>query len=66
MSRVSVLDTLIIMGTATAVVCGVALTYATVAEKARLLLKSELAQKGLNIVAGSVMMGTGIFLMTKP
>jgi len=66
MSRVSIIDAIIIMVIATLVVSGVALTYAYMADKARLLFKSDRAKKGIDIVAGSVMIGTGLFLMAKP
>jgi threonine/homoserine/homoserine lactone efflux protein len=65
LSRISIIDTLIIMISATIVVSGASLTYAYMVDKARLLLKSDRAKKGINIIAGSVMMGTGIFLMAK-
>ena len=65
MSSISIIDTIIIMIIATIVVSGVAFTYAYMATKARLLFNSNKAKKRIDIAAGSVMISTGMFLMTK-
>jgi threonine/homoserine/homoserine lactone efflux protein len=65
MSHISILDTLIIMAISTLIVSGVDMIYAYMADKARLLLNSDKTKKIIDIVAGSIMIGTGIFLMAK-
>lgn len=63
MSSVSIFDTSMIMVIATIAVGGAKLCYAYMADKTRLLFKNSRAKKGMNITAGSVMIGTGIFLV---
>lgn len=53
------------MAIATIAVGGVKLAYAYMADKARLLFKSSRAKKGINIIAGTVMIGTTILLLAK-
>lgn len=65
LSNVSILDTGIIMVVATIAVGGAKVGYAYMAHKARFLFKSARAKKAMNITAGSVMIGTGIFLVAK-
>lgn len=65
LSSVSIIDASIIMVIATIAVGGVKLGYAYMADKARLLFESSRAKKGMNITAGSVMIGTGVFLVAK-
>ena len=65
LSSVSIFDTSIIMVIAAIAVGGVKLGYAYMADKARLLFKSSRVKKVMNITAGSVMIGTGIFLVVK-
>lgn len=65
LSSVSISDISIIMVVATVAVGGVKLSYAYVADKTKLLFKNSRAKKGMNIMAGSVMIGTGIILVAK-
>jgi threonine/homoserine/homoserine lactone efflux protein len=65
LSTISIFDTGIIMVTAILVVGWAKLTYAYMADKARLLFISSKVQKRMNITAGSVMICTGIFLVVK-
>ena len=62
-SNVSVFDISIIMVTTTIAVGGSKLGYAYMADQARFLFKSSRAKRGMNITAGTVMIGTGIFLV---
>ena len=62
-SNVPVCDISIIMGTTTIAVGGSKLGYAYMADRARFLFKSSRAKRGMNITAGTVMIGTGIFLV---
>ncbi len=63
LSSVSVVDTGIIMAIAALAVGGVKLGYAYMADQARFLFQSSQAKRAMNMTAGSVMIGTGIFLM---
>ncbi len=64
LSRMSYFDvSIIIIIAAVAIVCA-KLSYAYMAVRASLLLKNSSAMKKINIAAGSVMIGTGIFLVT--
>ena len=65
MSSVSVFDAGIIMIVATIAVGGAKLVYAYMADKSRLFFEKSWAKKGMNITAGSVMIGTAIFLVVK-
>ncbi len=65
LKNVSILDTCIIMAIATIAVGGVKLGYAYMADKARLIFQSSRAKKIINIIAGTVMIGTGILLLVK-
>jgi threonine/homoserine/homoserine lactone efflux protein len=65
LTQVSVLDTLIIITIATLSVGGVKLTYALMADRARLLINAK-RRKVMNAIAGCVMMTVGIFLFVKP
>ncbi|WP_017327666.1 LysE family translocator [Synechococcus sp. PCC 7336] len=65
LSSVSILDTGIIMVIAAIAVGGAKLGYAYMSDKSRLLLTSPRTKKGMNVTAGSVMIGTGVFLVTK-
>lgn len=65
LSNISIIDTGIIMVVATVSVGGAKLIYAYTADKSRLLLRSPRAKKGINIMAGSVMISTAIFLVAK-
>ncbi|OQY46072.1 MAG: hypothetical protein DRR08_29785 [Candidatus Parabeggiatoa sp. nov. 2] len=64
-SNVSIFDTCIIMLIATLAVGGAKLGYAYMANKSRLLFESAKAKKAMNLTAGTVMIGTGIFLLVK-
>ncbi|MFP5269227.1 MAG: LysE family translocator [Coleofasciculus sp.] len=63
-SKLSYLDTSIIIGITTVAVGGVKLGYAFMADKARLLMSSKI-RKGINTAAGCVMIAVGVFLVTK-
>ena len=65
LKQISITDTVTIMAIATITVGGVKVGYAYLAKKTQLLLKSPKAQKRINLIAGSVMIVTGIFLITK-
>ena len=65
LSAISYFDTSIIMLIAIAAVGGVKLVYAFMADRAGLLF-SPTAYRGLNIAAGSVVIGVGVFLVAKP
>ncbi|AFZ35301.1 Lysine exporter protein (LYSE/YGGA) [Stanieria cyanosphaera PCC 7437] len=65
LSQVSYFDTGIIIGITIVAVGGVKLGYAFMADRARLLISSK-TRKIMNLVAGSVMIAVGLFLITKP
>ncbi len=65
LSAISYFDTSIIILIAIAAVGGVKLVYAFMADRAGLLF-SPTAYRGLNIAAGSVVIGVGVFLVAKP
>lgn len=65
LSTVSIFDTIIILLIAILTVGGVKLGYAFMADRASLLFKNAMANKGINIVAGSVMIAVGVFLLAK-
>jgi len=62
---ISVFDTGIIIIIAIVAVGGAKLVYAYMADRAGLLLKNSRASKGINIAAGSVMIGVGVFLIAR-
>jgi threonine/homoserine/homoserine lactone efflux protein len=64
LSKISYLDTGIIIAITTVAVGGVKLGYAFMADRARLLITSQ-TRKGINIAAGCVMIAVGVFLVTK-
>ncbi|HBE91337.1 MAG TPA: hypothetical protein DDW55_02000 [Gammaproteobacteria bacterium] len=66
LSAISIIDTSVIMLTASVALVGAKLGYAYMADKSRLLFKSPRAKKIMDITAGSVMMGTGIFILVQP
>ena len=63
-SKISYWDTLIIITITTVAVGGVKLGYAFLADKARFFISSKV-RKRINIAAGCVMIGVGVFLLTK-
>jgi threonine/homoserine/homoserine lactone efflux protein len=63
LSAITFVDTVIIILVATIAICVPKLSYAFMADRASMLLKSSKAIKALNIVAGSIMIGVGIFLI---
>lgn len=63
-SKISYLDTLIIIVITIVSVGGVKLGYAFMADRAKLLMSSKI-RKGMNIAAGCVMIAVGVFLVTK-
>jgi threonine/homoserine/homoserine lactone efflux protein len=65
MSKISFMDTGIIIAIAIVAVGGVKLVYALIASRSRVLMRSSLSQR-LNFLAGCVMTAVGIFLVFKP
>ena len=65
LSKVSIVDTSIIMVIATMAIGGAKLGYAYMADRARFLWQSSRAQQGMRITAAIIMIGTGIFLIAK-
>jgi threonine/homoserine/homoserine lactone efflux protein len=63
-SKISYWDTLIIITITIVAVGGVKLGYAFLADKARFFISSKV-RKRINIAAGCVMIGVGVFLLTK-
>lgn len=64
LSQVSYVDTLIIMAITVVAVGGVKLGYAFMADRARVLVSPKI-RKGINTVAGCVMIAVGVFLLVK-
>ncbi len=64
-SKISVVDTLIIMTITIVAVGGVKIGYALMAHRARLLFSSKI-KKRINLAAGCVMVAVGVFLVIKP
>jgi threonine/homoserine/homoserine lactone efflux protein len=64
LSKISYFDTIIIITIATVSVGSVKLGYAFMADKARLMISSKI-RKGINTIAGCVMIAVGIFLIAK-
>ena len=65
MPSASILDLSIILLMAMIAVTGVKLGYAFMAEKARLLFQSSRAKKRINVTAGAVLIGIGLFLAAR-
>ncbi|WP_437674447.1 LysE family translocator [Sorangium sp. So ce131] len=65
MSRVSLADTALVMSIATVVVGGVKIGYAYAAERAAVFFENARARRRMNIAAGAVMIGTGIYLLLR-
>ncbi len=63
LSRITYVDTGIIMVTAIVAVGGVKLGYALMANRARQFINNPVAIKRINIAAGAVLIGVGIFLV---
>ncbi|WP_437600050.1 LysE family translocator [Sorangium sp. So ce590] len=63
LSRVSLADTAILMSIATGVVGGVKLGYAYAAERATSFFENTTARRRLNMAAGTVMLGTGVYVL---
>ncbi len=63
LSRVSLADTAILMSIATGVVGGVKLGYAYAAERATSFFENSTARRRLNMAAGTVMLGTGVYVL---
>uniref|UniRef100_UPI0025B40F2F LysE family translocator n=1 Tax=Trichocoleus desertorum TaxID=1481672 RepID=UPI0025B40F2F len=64
LSQISYVDTLIIMAITVVAVGGVKLGYAFIADRARVLISSKV-RKGINTVAGCVMIAVGVFLLIR-
>jgi threonine/homoserine/homoserine lactone efflux protein len=65
LSNISAIDLGIILAVTTLAVGGVKVAYAYMADRARLLFKNPQAKQTLNAIAGTMMIGTGIFLIFK-
>lgn len=65
LSKVTTFGVIIIMLAATITIGGAKLSYAYMADKVRAIFKSPSAKKGMNIAAGSIMIGIGITLVAK-
>jgi len=65
LSRMTPADTLIIIAIAIVGVGGAKLVYAYLADRASLLFKNTHAIRGINMLAGGVMITVGMFLLTK-
>jgi len=65
LSQISYLDTIIIIAITIVAVGGVKLGYAFMADQARLLISSRI-RKGINMMAGGIMIAVGVFLILKP
>lgn len=65
LSTISLADTSIILVIATVAVGGPKLLYAFMAERAGLFFRSSKTARVINIAAGSVMVGVGVFLVAK-
>jgi threonine/homoserine/homoserine lactone efflux protein len=65
MTKISAIDTGIIMAIAIVAVGGVKLIYASIASQAKVLVRSSISKR-LNILAGCVMIVVGIVLAFKP
>lgn len=61
--NITVVDTVVIMVIATVVVGGVKTSYAYLADRAKLLLENSSLRKGMDMAAGSVLIGVGVFLL---
>jgi threonine/homoserine/homoserine lactone efflux protein len=64
-SKITLVDMGIIIAIAIVAVGGVKVVYALIADRARLLIRSNFARR-LNLLAGIVMIGVGLFLLFKP
>jgi threonine/homoserine/homoserine lactone efflux protein len=65
MTKITLIDTGIIIAIAIVAVGGVKVVYALIADRARLLIRTNFARR-LNLLAGVVMIGVGLFLLFKP
>jgi threonine/homoserine/homoserine lactone efflux protein len=65
MTKITLIDTGIIMAIAIVAVGGVKVVYALLADLSRLLIRTNFARR-LNLFAGVVMIGVGLFLLFKP
>lgn len=63
LTQVSIIDMITVMAIATVAVGGIKLGYVYLADKARLLLKSAKAKKTINLMAATVTIGTGVYLL---
>ncbi|NES98625.1 MAG: LysE family transporter, partial [Desertifilum sp. SIO1I2] len=64
LSQITYLDTAIVIAIAATAVGGVKLSYAFMANKARVLMSANI-RKGLNQVAGCITLAVGVFLLVK-
>lgn len=65
LAKITLVETAIIMLIATAVICGVKLTYAWLADRAKQMFESQRFRRGMNIAAGVVLLATGMWLIVK-
>lgn len=64
-SMLSIVDTGVIVAIATTAVGGVKVGYALIADRARFLFANTKMSRGMNLIAGAIMMGAGIALLLK-
>jgi threonine/homoserine/homoserine lactone efflux protein len=65
LENVSLLDAIIVMAIAAVAVGGVKVGYACLGDRAKFLRQSSGMRRGINLTAGSVLVVSGIFLITK-
>ena len=65
LNQVSIFDVIIVMAISTVAVGGVKIGYAYLADRARFLGQSHSMRRVINLTTGSLLMVTGIFLLTK-
>ena len=65
LSNFSIVDTGLVLAIAAAAIGGAKLGYAYLADKSRSLLQSTRAKKFMNILAGIIMIVTGVFVLIK-
>lgn len=63
LSNVSITDTVIVILIATVIICAIKLSYASMAAGAGRLFVNARVAKGLNMSAGSILAGIGVFLL---
>ena len=64
-NTITVLDTIAIISIAILTIGGIKVAYVYMADKAKLLLKDSMVIKTINLIAGTLMIAAGIFLIAK-